>query len=114
MISKKNLLLYIAIFSALTGITMIALNAELVSEMTSATPQEKADIQKEWKYPVFRIVGNFFGWFEKTNLSLEQAVRRLQWQTASFSLTGIGFFILSIILFIVWWIRRKKLPGAGS
>lgn len=111
--TRKNILLYFAIFLALTGIILLAFCNELVSEMASATPEEKANIQKEWKYPAVRVAGNLFGWFEKTNLSPEQAVRKLQWQTASLSLIGIVFFILSIILFITWWIQRKKLPREG-
>ncbi len=115
---RKNLLLYIAIFSALTGIVLLAFGHELVTEMAQvATMQgtEKANIQYEWKYPAVRIAGNLFGWFKPLNgADVRKALDKMDLQTRLFSLIGFCAWSTAIILFIVWWIRRKKLPGAGS
>lgn len=110
--TRKNILLYFAIFSAFTGIVLIAFGNKLVNEMAQvATMQgtEKANIQYEWKYPAVRIAGDLFGWFKPLNgADVRKAHDAMRLEMALFSIIGLSELLASIILFIVWYKKRKK------
>lgn len=109
---KKNIVLYFAIFSALTGIALLAFGHELVTEMAQVATMrgtEKANIQYEWKYPAVRIAGDLFGWFKPLNgADIMKAHNAIPWQMALFSISGYCEWLASIILFTIWYGKHKK------